>query len=114
MSTPLRSPKTAADRLGVSVKTLKGYVSDGELRYISVGRGRKKVRRKFTDRPLVHEPDYCPAVRADKGSQLIASAHRLSRYKYANSSTQGTNLFSSCGHPVPTVMACAELYRRVV
>src|SRR4051794_3004174 len=52
MSTPLRSPKSAADRLGVSVKTLQGYVSDGELRYISVGRGTKKVRRKFTDEDL--------------------------------------------------------------
>jgi excisionase family DNA binding protein len=52
MSTPLRSPQSAAARLGVSVKTLQGYVSDGELRYINVGRGTKKVRRRFTDEDL--------------------------------------------------------------
>ena len=52
MSTQLRSPQCAAERLGVSVKTLQGYVSDGELRYISVGRGAKKVRRKFTDEDI--------------------------------------------------------------
>jgi len=38
MSTILRSSKSAADRLGVSVKTLNGYVREGELRYIVVGR----------------------------------------------------------------------------
>jgi excisionase family DNA binding protein len=52
MSTPLRSPQSAAERLGVSVKTLNGYVADGELRYINVGRGTKKVRRRFTDEDL--------------------------------------------------------------
>ncbi|WP_225048903.1 helix-turn-helix domain-containing protein [Bradyrhizobium barranii] len=52
MSAQLRSPQSAAERLGVSVKTLNGYVRDGELRYINVGRGRKKQRRKFTDEDL--------------------------------------------------------------
>lgn len=52
MSAQLRSPQSAAERLGVSVKTLNGYVRDGELRYINVGRGSKKQRRKFTDEDL--------------------------------------------------------------
>ncbi|QBP23787.1 DNA-binding protein [Bradyrhizobium diazoefficiens] len=52
MSPHLRSPQSAAERLGVSVKTLNGYVRDGELRYINVGRGSKKQRRKFTDEDL--------------------------------------------------------------
>jgi DNA-binding transcriptional MerR regulator len=52
MSTALHSPKSAADCLGVSVKTLNGYVRDGELRYINVGRGTKKLRRRFTDEDL--------------------------------------------------------------
>ena len=47
--TSLLSPKIAALRLGISTKTLKGHVDDGELRYINVGRGKKKPRRKFTD-----------------------------------------------------------------
>jgi hypothetical protein len=47
--TSLRSPKEAAGRLGVSVKTLNGFVRTGELRYINAGNGKRKVRRKFTD-----------------------------------------------------------------
>jgi hypothetical protein len=42
MTANLRSAKSAAERLGVSVKTLNGYVRDGELRYILVGSGKKK------------------------------------------------------------------------
>jgi hypothetical protein len=52
MTTNLRSAKSAAERLGVSVKTLNGYVRDGELRYILVGSGNKKPRRRFTDPDL--------------------------------------------------------------
>ncbi|WLB15780.1 helix-turn-helix domain-containing protein [Bradyrhizobium japonicum] len=52
MSAHLRSPQSAAERLGVSVKTLNGYVRDGEIRYINVGRGSKKQRRKFTDEDI--------------------------------------------------------------
>jgi predicted site-specific integrase-resolvase len=52
MTTNLRSAKSAAERLGVSVKSLNGYVRDGELRYILVGSGKKKPRRRFTDPDL--------------------------------------------------------------
>ena len=52
MSTPLRSPKETAAILGVSTKTVDGYVRDGELRYINVGRGTKKQRRMFTDEDI--------------------------------------------------------------
>jgi hypothetical protein len=48
MSTLLLSPKIAACQLGISVKTLIGHVDDGEIRYINVGRGTKKIRRMFT------------------------------------------------------------------
>jgi predicted site-specific integrase-resolvase len=49
---PLRPPKSAAQALGVSVKTLNGFVRDGEIRYIDVGRGKKEIRRMFTDEDL--------------------------------------------------------------
>jgi excisionase family DNA binding protein len=49
---PLRSPKDAARLLGVSVKTLNGFVRDGEIRYIDVGRGKKKIRRVFSDQDI--------------------------------------------------------------
>ena len=52
MSNSLRSPKKVADRLGVSIKTLNGFVRNGELRYINVGNGTKKMRRKFTDEDI--------------------------------------------------------------
>jgi len=52
ISTSLLSPKIAACRLGISTKTLKGHVDDGELRYINVGRGKKKTRRMFTGSDL--------------------------------------------------------------
>jgi excisionase family DNA binding protein len=50
--TPLRTPKSAADWLGVSVKTLRGLVQDSELRYVNVGRGKKNIRRMFADEDL--------------------------------------------------------------
>ena len=53
MVSPLRSPKDAARVLGVSVKTLSGFVQDGELRYINVSRsGKIKIRRMFADEDL--------------------------------------------------------------
>ena len=54
MINPLRSPKDTARVLGVSVKTLNGHVRDGEIRYIDVGRGKKKIRRMFTEQDI-HE-----------------------------------------------------------
>ncbi|WP_371748354.1 helix-turn-helix domain-containing protein [Bradyrhizobium sp. CCBAU 53338] len=44
---PVLPPKDAARYLGVSVKTLLAFVRDGELKYIHLGRGRKKIRRGF-------------------------------------------------------------------
>jgi hypothetical protein len=44
----LLTPKMAAHHLGISVKTLTGHADDGEIRYIDSGRGKKKIRRKYT------------------------------------------------------------------
>jgi hypothetical protein len=43
----LLSPPEAADRLGVTVEQLTGFVSDGDLPYVNVGRGKKRPRYKF-------------------------------------------------------------------
>jgi hypothetical protein len=48
----LRTLAEAADRLGCSIKTLKGHVAAGALRYIAMGHGKKHVRRMFTDADL--------------------------------------------------------------
>src|SRR5450631_1545589 len=52
MSPPLLLPKMAAEYLGVSTKTLNGYVRRGELRYIDVGSGGVKQRRRYTEDDL--------------------------------------------------------------
>ena len=50
----LLTPKIAAADLGISTKTLTGHADDGEIRYINVGRGKKKKRRMYT-RPDLEE-----------------------------------------------------------
>jgi excisionase family DNA binding protein len=42
----------AADRLSVSIDTLRGLVRDGEMRFVNVGRGKVKPRIMFTDRDI--------------------------------------------------------------
>src|ERR1700739_2858414 len=48
----LLSPKIAAGLLHISTKTLSGFVSDGEIRYVNVGRGKVKRRIMFTETDL--------------------------------------------------------------
>jgi excisionase family DNA binding protein len=44
----LLTEEQAANRLGCSVKTLRSHAAAGDLRYVQVGRGSKRIRRKFT------------------------------------------------------------------
>ena len=44
----LLNRKQAAKRLDVSEDQVTGLVLDGELRYINVGRGKKRPRMRFT------------------------------------------------------------------
>jgi excisionase family DNA binding protein len=44
---PLFTPRAAAERLGMSVKTLMAHVADGDIRYIRIGKG-KRVHHRFT------------------------------------------------------------------
>jgi hypothetical protein len=45
----LRTKAAAAAKLGCSIKTLNGHVDAGELRYVVIGHGKKRVRRMFAD-----------------------------------------------------------------
>lgn len=45
----LLTPRDTAERLQVSIDQLRGFVHDGELRYVNLGRGRKKPRMMFTE-----------------------------------------------------------------
>jgi hypothetical protein len=48
----LRTKAEAAAKLGCSIRTLNGHVDAGELRYVVIGRGKKRVRRMFADADL--------------------------------------------------------------
>jgi excisionase family DNA binding protein len=48
----LKTRTQAARRLGVSIRTLRGLVSSGELRYVNVGRGKQREKMMFTDNDL--------------------------------------------------------------
>src|SRR5262249_18325365 len=48
----LRTRKEAARRLKVTPDQLAKLVHDGELRYVNVGRGKKRPRMRFTDADL--------------------------------------------------------------
>ena len=45
--------KEAAKRLGVSVDHVRALVDDGRLRYVNIGRGRKRPRYRFADADLL-------------------------------------------------------------
>ena len=46
------TPDEAAAKLRCSIKTLKGYVKSGALRYILIGHGTKRQRKLFSDADL--------------------------------------------------------------
>lgn len=52
MTGKLLTPPEAAARLGLSKKILLEHVRAGEIRYINIGRGKKKLRRMFTEEDL--------------------------------------------------------------
>jgi excisionase family DNA binding protein len=48
----LKTPSQAAQRLGVSTRTLRGLVSAADLRYVNVGRGKQREKLMFADSDL--------------------------------------------------------------
>jgi hypothetical protein len=48
----LKTPVQAARRLGISIRTLRGLVNAGDLRYVNVGRGKQREKIMFTDSDL--------------------------------------------------------------
>src|SRR5262249_40541801 len=52
MCMALMSPRDAAARLLISVKTLIGHVHDGSIRYVNVGRSDRRPRYAFSDSDL--------------------------------------------------------------
>ena len=48
----LRTQAEAAAKLGCSIKTLKGHIATGAVRYVIIGHGSKRPRKMFTDSDL--------------------------------------------------------------
>jgi hypothetical protein len=48
----LRSRREAAAKLGCSLRTLRGHVASGALRYVIIGHGTKRPRKMFADSDL--------------------------------------------------------------
>jgi Helix-turn-helix domain len=48
----LRTMTEAAAKLGCSIKTLKGHMASGALRYANIGHGKKRPTYRFTDADL--------------------------------------------------------------
>ena len=68
---PLMKPAEAADRLGISTKTLMAHVAAGRLRFINVGTEKRKVHRfttynlqTFIEKQKVREIPVCLSTSA--------------------------------------------------
>jgi hypothetical protein len=48
----LKTQAQAARRLNISIRTLRGLVSAGDLRYVNVGHGKEREKMMFTDNDL--------------------------------------------------------------
>jgi len=48
----LKTAERAAAKLGCSIKTLNAHVAAGDLRYVSIGKGTKRLRRMYADTDL--------------------------------------------------------------
>jgi excisionase family DNA binding protein len=50
---PLLTVREAADTLGISVKTLRGHIRNGRVRYVNVGLGEFRPRYRFEESDLI-------------------------------------------------------------
>jgi hypothetical protein len=77
----LRTPAEAAAKLGCSIKTLDGYVSNGTLRYVALGHGKKRQRKMFADADLdefianqTRKDVPCPSTRTRTVARRISTS----------------------------------------
>lgn len=72
----LLTPKDAAAALNMSVKTLRGHVADGNIRYIVIGRGRKRPNIAFDDSDIAEFKDHQRRRRAPLCLSTRQKTHR--------------------------------------
>ncbi|CCV03324.1 hypothetical protein MESS2_1030181 [Mesorhizobium metallidurans STM 2683] len=74
MVEPLHTPEETAKILGISIKTLREHIELGRIRSIIVGTGKKRKRRRFTDKNIqsfiegqkLREAPPCQSIKAPK------------------------------------------------
>jgi hypothetical protein len=71
----LRTMAEAAAKLGCSIKTLKGHVASGALKYVAVGHGTARQQRRFADTDL----DAFIATKTRKDISCLSDATRAPR-----------------------------------
>jgi hypothetical protein len=76
----LTAPQAAA-KLGCSIKTLNGHVASGALRYVIIGHGTKRPRKRFTDPDLdvfieaqTRKDAPCPSTRTETAARRISTS----------------------------------------
>src|SRR5262252_4531956 len=76
----LLTPAEAARKLRCSVKTLRAHVAAGDLRYVTIGQGKKRPRIRFTDADLdefianrTRKDAPCPSTRTRTVDRLIST-----------------------------------------
>lgn len=79
----LKTRTQAARRLGVSIRTLRGLVSSGELRYVNVGRGKQREKMMFTDNDL---DDLIAGRTRQKAQQCPSTSPKVRRSTTSTSS----------------------------
>jgi hypothetical protein len=93
----LRTMAEAAAKLGCSIRTLKAHVAAGELRYVTIGHGKKRPRRMFTDADL----DQFITTQTHKDSPCPSSETRA-RHIGASTSSSKVIAFSAQPRPRPS------------
>lgn len=80
----LKTSAQAARRLGISIRTLRGLVSSGELRYVNVGRGKQREKTMFTDNDL---GDLIAKRTRQKAQELCPSTSQRARPSITSTSS---------------------------
>jgi hypothetical protein len=101
MSVPdgLRTAAEAAARLGCSIKTLNGHVASGALGYVTIGHGRKRPRKMFTD------ADLTAFIEAQTRKDSLACPSTESRARHSGTSTSSGAVIAFSAQPKPRTNA---------
>jgi hypothetical protein len=83
----LRTPAEAAAKLRCSLKTLKGHVAAGTLKYVAIGHGSKRPRKMFTDADL-------DAFIAAQTRKDVPCPSTRTRARHSSSSTSGSTVIA--------------------